>query len=135
MAEPAPDPFEHFAEQELSYTAVEKHRAQLVAMARHLYAMAPEEGAGGLVLLAGSRLAEGFANAQPAGQRPDPSRQDCVTAMPREDFVRFLATVAPNAACEVPESDPPWQRCSRRLPVYVDTQHGGRLAVMTFDVE
>lgn len=133
-AEPAPDPFEHFAEQELSWSAIRKYRDELVTMARKLYRMDPELGAAGLVLLAGSRISKALVQAAPAGQQPDPERQDCVTAMPRADFEHFLKTFAPQAG-QLPEPDPSWQRSGRTLPILVETRNGVRLAGTTFDVD
>jgi hypothetical protein len=133
-AEPARDPFEDFAEQEMSWSAIRKYRDQLVAMAKKLYAMDPDLGAAGLVLLAGSRISKALAQAAPPGQQPDPERQDCVTAMPRADFEHFIKTFAPQAG-SLPEPDPSWQRTGRTMPILVETRNGARLAGTTFDVD
>jgi len=135
MTDPAPDPFEHFGEQELCWSAARKYRDDLVARARQLYAMDPAEGAAGLVLLAGSPIGKALADAEPTGKRPDPDRTNCVTAMPRADFELFLKNFAPQLAAALPEADPPWQRKERKLPILVQAKNVARLDCTTFDVE
>src|SRR5690606_32711936 len=88
-AEQQPDPFKFFAEQEASYWASSKYRDRLVELARQQFA-ATGESVGGLVVCAGAPLGKVLARAAPADRRPDPERQDCVTAMPRPDFDGFV---------------------------------------------
>lgn len=133
-AEPQPDPFKFFAEQEASYWASSKYRDRLVELARQLFA-ATGDSAGGLVACAGAPLGKVLAQAAPADRRPDPERQDCVTAMPRPDFDGFVRLHAPNAFSALPEPDPEWKRLGRTLPVLVDTANGYRLTHISYDVD
>ena len=64
---PAPessDPFEHFGEQEVSWSAVGKYRAQVFAPARQVF-VDHDESIGGLILCAGAPLGNVFARLAP----------------------------------------------------------------------
>ena len=130
----ASDPFEHFGEQEISWSAVEKYREHLVARVRHFFAQHPEMSMGGLVLCAGSALCKAFAEAEPPERRPPPDR-DCVTAMPRPDFEAFIKRFAPKHQDQLPEADPEWRRSGRTLPVLIITENGSRLACLDYDID
>lgn len=132
-AEPS-DPFEFFAEQEASWWAASKYRERLCGMARTIFTHTGE-AAGGLVLCAGTRLGKLLAQATAPGQRPDPDRQDCVTAMPRPDFDGFVRVHAPKAYPSLPEVDPEWQRNGRVLPILIETKNGYRLICESFDLD
>ena len=130
-----PDPFEHFAEQEISWSAVQKHTVHLVALARRCFAASPAEPIGALILCAGAPLAKAMAQAMPPEARPDPDLHDCITGMPRTDFDAFVRLHMPEGVDSLPEADPAWREKGRTLPILVATAHGHRLASVTYDIE
>jgi hypothetical protein len=133
MTAPEPqDPFEHFGEQEQSWSALGKYRDHVLALARQVFAD-HGEAIGGLILCPGSQLGRILAQHAPAAQRPDPDRQTCVTGMPRADFDQFVKLHAPELAEALPEADPAWLRSGRSLPILVATANGHRLGCVRWD--
>jgi hypothetical protein len=134
--EPAgqPDPFEHFGEQELSWSAIETYRNQVIALARKVFEACPDEPIGALILCPGAPLGRLLAQSTPAQRRPDPDRQTCVTGMPRPDFDKFVQLNAPAVLDQLPEPDPAWRRTLRTLPVLIATTNGHRLACFHYDI-
>jgi hypothetical protein len=107
----------------------------LIGLAKQCFAQAPDEPMGGLVLIAGSPLGKLLARTMPPEQRAECERQNCITAMPRDDFDKFIRLEAPEVVDALPERDPASRRTGRTLPVLIATEHGNRLACLVYDID